>query len=113
MDAVTQAVIESALSNEDAAKVIAALEDAATKKGVGTVLRNPTTGDVAVLVRQYSETYWRVYAIDDRTWIEPKLVGWDVLHDEAAAGAGDAESGIAVVDPVTDPPTATKTAAKK
>jgi hypothetical protein len=88
MDPVTLDVIRSTLSEEDAAKVIAALEVVTTDPGVGTVLRNPATGDVAVRVGQYGEFYWRVYATDDRTWIEKEpIVGWDVLHTAEAVAA--------------------------
>jgi hypothetical protein len=96
MDAATQNVIKANLTDEEAAKVIAALEAAAVESGVGTVLHNPATGDLALRVRQYAETYWRVYATDDRTWIEPELVGWDVLHEVAAVAT---TPGDAAVDP--------------
>jgi hypothetical protein len=98
MDPVTLDVIKSAgLSEEDTAKVIDALEAVTTTPGVGTVLRNPATGDVAVYVRQYAESYYRVYATDDRTWIETQpLVGWDVLHEAAAVVT---TPGDAAVDP--------------
>jgi hypothetical protein len=97
MDAKIVAALAAAeLSPEDQAKVIAALEAAAVEQGVGTVLHNPATGDVAVRVRQYAETYWRVYATDDRTWIEQELVGWDVLHEAAAVAT---TPGDAAVDP--------------
>ncbi len=102
MDATTQNVIKANLSDEDAAKVIAALEAAATEPGVGTVVRNPTNGDVALFVRQYAETYWRVYSTDDRTWTEfEPLVGWDVLHEAAAVVT---TPGEAAVDPVAEEP---------
>jgi hypothetical protein len=99
MDATTLAAVQAAeLSPEDQAKVIAALEALAVEPGVGTVLRNPATGDVALFVRQYAETYWRVYSTDDRTWTEfEPLVGWDVLHEEAAAAT---TPGEVAVDPV-------------
>ena len=99
MDPVTLDVIKSAgLSEEDTAKVIAALEAVTTTPGVGTVLRNPATGDVAVYVRQYAESYYRVYATDDRTWTEfEPLVGWDVLYDAPATVTTPA------VDPVEEP----------
>ena len=85
MDSATKAVITGELSEEDAARVIAALEAVTTDPGVGTVLRNPATGDTAVYVRQYSETYWRVRATDDRTWTEfEPIVGWDVLYTPEA-----------------------------
>jgi hypothetical protein len=96
MDAATQNVIKANLSDEDAAKVIAALEAVAVEQGVGTVLHNPATGDVALRVRQYAETYWRVYSTDDRTWIEQEIVGWDVLHEAAAVVT---TPGEAAVDP--------------
>ena len=81
MDSTTKAVISGELSEEDAARVIAALEAVTTDPGVGTVLRNPATGDTAVYVRQYNETYWRVRTTDDRTWTEfEPIVGWDVLY---------------------------------
>jgi hypothetical protein len=60
-------------------------------------VRNPTNGDVALFVRQYAETYWRVYSTDDRTWTEfEPLVGWDVLHEAAAVVT---TPGEAAVDP--------------
>jgi hypothetical protein len=106
MDATTQDVIRANLSEEDAEKVIAALEAVVTTPGVGTVLRDPATGDTAVYVRQYAETYYRVYSTDDRTWtvFEP-LVGWDVLHEEAAVAT---TPGDAAVDPVAAPAKKTK-----
>ncbi len=52
----------------------------AVKPVVGTVLRHPNSGDVALCVSQYGKTYWRIYATDDRTWIETEIVGWDVLR---------------------------------
>jgi hypothetical protein len=86
MDAKIAAALAAAdLDPEATAKVIAALEAVAVAQGVGTVLRNPATGDVALFVGQYAETYWRVYSTDDRTWIEADLVGWDVLLDPAKA----------------------------
>jgi len=98
MDPVTLDVIRTTLSEEDAAKVIAALEAVTTTPGVGTVLRNPATGDVAVYVRQYAEMYWRIYSTDDRTWIETQpLVGWDTLYDAPAVVTTPA------VDPVEEP----------
>jgi hypothetical protein len=106
MDAATQNVIKANLSDEDAAKVIAALEAVAVEAGVGTVLHNPATGDVALRVRQYAETYWRVYSTDDRTWIEQELVGWDVLHEAAAVAT---TPGEAAVDPVEADEPAKKT----
>ena len=102
MDPTIKAVLNSELSEEDAAKVVAALEALTTDPGLGTVLRNPATGDVAVFVRQYAETYWRVRSTDDRTWTEfEPLVGWDVLHEEAAAATLEA-----AVDPVEEVPPA-------
>jgi hypothetical protein len=107
MDATTLAAVQAAeLSPEDQAKVIAALEAVAVEQGVGTVLHNPATGDVALRVRQYAETYWRVYATDDRTWIEPEIVGWDVLHEAAAVAT---TPGDAAVDPVEAAAPAKKT----
>jgi hypothetical protein len=97
MDAKIEAALAGAdLDEETTAKVLAALEAVAVEAGVGTVLHNPATGDVAVRVRQYAETYWRVYSKDDRTWIEPELVGWDVLHEAAAVTT---TPGEAAVDP--------------
>ena len=99
MDAATQNVIKANLTEEEAAKVIAALEAAAVEQGVGTVLHNPATGDVALRVGQYGEFYWRIYATDDRTWIEKEpLVGWDVLHKAAAPVVAPAQ-----VDPAEEP----------
>ncbi len=98
MDATTQDLIRANLSEEDATKVIEAIEAVTVTPGVGTVLRDPATGDTAVCVRQYAETYWRVRSTDDRTWtvFEP-IVGWDVLHEEAAVAT---TPGDAAVDPV-------------
>ncbi len=98
MDAKIEAALSAAdIDPETAAKVVAALEAAAAEPGVGTVLRDPATGDTAVYVRQYAETYWRVRSTDDRTWtlFEP-LVGWDVLHEAAAVAT---TPGDAAVDP--------------
>jgi hypothetical protein len=107
MDAATQDVIKANLSDEDAAKVIAALEAVAVEAGVGTVLHNPATGDVALRVRQYAETYWRVVSLDDRKWVETEpLAGWDVLHEEAAVAT---TPGDAAVDPVEADAPAKKT----
>ncbi len=107
MDAKIEAALAGAdLDEETTAKVIAALEAVAVDAGVGTVLHNPATGDVALLVRQYDEVYWRVYATDDRTWIEPELVGWDVLHEAAAVVT---TPGEAAVDPVEADAPAKKT----
>jgi hypothetical protein len=101
MDAKIEAALAGAeLDEETTTKVLAALEAVAVEQGVGTVLHNPATGDVALRVRQYAETYWRVYATDDRTWIEPELVGWDVLHEAAAVVT---TPGEAAVDPVEEP----------
>jgi hypothetical protein len=85
MDARTVAALHTAgLSEEDQAKVIAALDSVTTEPPVGTVLRNPATGDVAVYVRQYAETYYRIVSPDDRNWVESEaLVGWDALHKPA------------------------------
>jgi hypothetical protein len=109
MDATTQDVIKANLSDEDATKVIAALEAVVTTPGVGTVLRDPATGDTAVCVRQYAETYWRVRSTDDRTWtvFEP-IVGWDVLHEEVAVAT---TPGDAAVDPVEPAPADAKVVA--
>jgi hypothetical protein len=97
MDATIEAVLNSELSEEDAAKVKAALEAVAVEPGVGTVLRHPNSGDIALYVRQYDQTYWRIYATDDRTWVETEpLVGWDVLHEAAAVAT---TPGDAAVDP--------------
>jgi hypothetical protein len=101
MDATIEAVLNSELSPEDAAKVKAALEAVAVEPGIGTVLRHPNSGDVALHVRQYDQTYWRIYSTDDRTWIETEpLVGWDVLHEAAAVVT---TPGEAAVDPVEEP----------
>jgi hypothetical protein len=87
---------ESGVTKDEVTKVLEALEAVTVEPAVGTIVRNPATGDVAVYVRQYAETYWRVYATDDRTWIEPELVGWDVLHEAAAVAT---TPGEAAVDP--------------
>jgi hypothetical protein len=74
------AVVAAGFTKADLPKVMEALAEATADPPVGQVVRNPATGDVAVRVRQYTEVYWRVYATDDRTWIETEIVGWDVLH---------------------------------
>jgi hypothetical protein len=98
MDAKIEAALAAAdIDPETTTKVIEALEAVAVDPGVGTVLRHPETGDVATYVRQYAETYWRVVSADDRTWTEfEPLVGWDVLHEEAAVAT---TPGEAAVDP--------------
>jgi hypothetical protein len=108
MNAKIEAALTAAdIDPETAAKVVAALEAVTTDPGVGTVLRDPATGDVALFVRQYAETYWRVRSTDDRTWtvFEP-LVGWDVLHEAAAVVT---TPGEAAVDPVEADAPAKKT----
>jgi hypothetical protein len=99
MDAKIEAALAAAdIDPETTAKVISVLEAVAVEPGVGTVLRNPATGDVATYVRQYTETYWRVVSVDDRAWTEfEPLVGWDVLHEAAAVVT---TPGEAAVDPV-------------
>ena len=95
MDATTVEVINATLSPKDAEAVIAALDAAAADPGVGTVLRNPATGDIATYVSEYTETYWRVVSADDRSWTEFKsLIGWDVLFEATDVVTGDAESGV-------------------
>ena len=95
------ALSDAGLDAETTAKVVAALEAVAVEPGVGTVLRNPATGDVAVYVRQYAEMYWRIRSTDDRTWTEfEPIVGWDVLYD---APATVTTPGDAAVDPVEEP----------
>jgi hypothetical protein len=107
MDAKIEAALAGAdLDEETTAKVLAALEAVAVEQGVGTVLHNPATGDVALFVGQYAETYWRVYSTDDRTWIEQEIVGWDVLHEAAAVAT---TPGEAAVDPVEAAAPAKKT----
>ena len=107
MDAKIVAALTAAdIDPETATKVVEALEAVAAEPGVGTVLRNPENGDTAVFVRQYAETYYRVYSTDDRTWIEPEIVGWDVLHEAAAVAT---TPGDAAVDPVEAAAPAKKT----
>lgn len=76
---------ESGVTKDEVAKVVEALEALTTDPAVGAIRHNPATGDVAIRVRQYAETYWRVVSPDDRNWVEPELVGWDVLVDPAKA----------------------------
>jgi hypothetical protein len=82
MDPKLEAALAAAdIDPETTAKVIAALQAADVDPSVGTVLRNPANGDTALFVRQYTETYWRVVSVDDRSWtVFGPLVGWDVLH---------------------------------
>jgi hypothetical protein len=79
------AVVAAGFTKADLPKVMEALAAATSDPAVGQVIRNPATGDVALRVHQYAETYWRVYSTDDRTWIEAELLGWDVLLDPAKA----------------------------
>jgi hypothetical protein len=79
------AVVAAGFTKADLPKVMEALAEATTDPAVGTVIRNPATGDVAIRVHQYAEMYWRVTSKDDRSWIETSLVGWDTLHDPAKA----------------------------
>jgi hypothetical protein len=83
------AVVAAGFTKADLPKVMEALAEATTDPAVGQVIRNPATGDVAVRVHQYAETYWRVTSTDDRSWIEADLVGWDVLLDPAKAETAD------------------------
>jgi hypothetical protein len=76
---------QTGLTKDEVDKVAAALNELQSDPPVGRVIHRPENGDVAVRVRQYGETYWRVTSTDDRTWIEADLVGWDVLLDPAKA----------------------------
>jgi hypothetical protein len=100
------AVVAAGFTKADLPKVMEALAEATTDPAVGQVIRNPATGDVALRVHQYAETYWRVYSTADRTWIEQELVGWDVLHEAAAVVT---TPGEAAVDPVEADDPAEKT----
>jgi hypothetical protein len=100
MDAkIAEALAAADIDPETTAKVISALEAVAVEPGVGTVLRNPENGDTALFVRQYAETYYRVYSTDDRTWtvFEP-LVGWDVLHEAAAVATTPGDAAVYPVE---------------
>ncbi len=83
--AVEAATIEAGFTKKDLPKILEALEALTADPAVGTVLRNPGNGDVAVRVRRYTEVYWRVSSRDDRSWVETSLVGWDVLFDPQTA----------------------------
>jgi hypothetical protein len=83
------AVVAAGFTKDDLPAVMEALAAATSDPAVGQVIRNPATGDIAVRVHQYAETYWRVYSTDDRTWIEAELLGWDVLLDPAKAETAD------------------------
>jgi hypothetical protein len=86
VDSKMEQALRAKLPEEYADKALAALDAVTSEPAVGTVLHNAATGDVALRVGQYGQFYWRVYSPDDRTWIEQEpLVGWDVLHEEAAA----------------------------
>ncbi len=91
---------DSGLSAKTVQKVIDSLEAVVISPVPGTIIRNPATGDVAIRVHQYAETYWRVASTDDRTWIEQELVGWDVLHEAAAVVTTPGESAVDPVDVV-------------
>jgi len=77
-----------------------AIEDKLAEPTVGTVLRNPATGDVATRVNRYGERYWRVKSVDDRSWTEfDRLDGWDVLHAAAEpAEETDADTEVSAPD---------------
>jgi hypothetical protein len=87
MDAKTIEAVaaESGITKDEVSKVIQSLESLTEDPKVGTVVRNPDTGDVAIFVRQYTQTYWRVVSSDDRSWVEtePRL-GWDALFEDKA-----------------------------
>jgi hypothetical protein len=78
---IEEAVVAAGFTRDDLPKVMEALAEATADPAVGTIVRNPATGDVAVRVHQYTEVYWRVSSKDDRSWVETSLVGWDVLFD--------------------------------
>jgi hypothetical protein len=80
---------ESGVTKDEVTKVLEALEAVTVEPAVGTIVRNPATGDAAIYVRQYAKTYWRVTSPDDRSWIEAELLGWDVLLDPAKAETAD------------------------
>jgi hypothetical protein len=92
---------ETGVTKDDVTKVVEALEALQTDPVVGEVRHNPATGDVAIFVRQYGETYWSVVSVEDRHWVEADTVGWDVLVDPAKteAGAVVTTPGDAAVDP--------------
>ncbi len=74
---------ESGVTKDEVTRVVEALEALQTDPTVGQIRHNPATGDVAVYVRQYGETYWSVTSVDDRHWVETDVLGWDVLLDPA------------------------------
>jgi hypothetical protein len=78
---------ETGVTKDEVAKVIQALEALQTDPAVGEVRHNPATGDVAIFVRQYGETYWSVVSVEDRHWVEADTVGWDVVVDPAKTEA--------------------------
>jgi hypothetical protein len=81
VDETVSGVINSELPEEDAARLLKAIKRA-TNPAVGTVLRNTSTGDIAVRVRHHLETYWRVVNSDDLTWTDfNPLNSWVVLLD--------------------------------
>jgi hypothetical protein len=85
---------QTGVTKDEVAKVVEALEALQTDPAVGEVRHNPVTGDVAVYVRQYGETYWSVVSTDDRHWVETDVLGWDVLVDPAKAETLEPEAPV-------------------
>jgi hypothetical protein len=95
MDDKTVAAVDAALpdySVDQVREVLGALSQIQNDPEIGMVLRDPSSGAVAVRVAEYGQVYWRVVDLHDKSWIETEPVtGWDTLFKgssaESAAGA--------------------------
>lgn len=75
------AMTDDTITAEQITAVLAAANAATAGEAVGTVLRDDTTGAVAVRVDQHGVHQWRVMALDGATWndMQPTLP-WTKVH---------------------------------
>lgn len=69
------------VSDEHVAMVLSAWNTVLNGSPLGTILRNPETGDIAMRVSELGVHKWRVTATDGGQWADmrPTLPGWEPL----------------------------------
>lgn len=84
---VTEAVVETIsaqcpeVSDEHVAMVLAAWNTVISGEPLGTIKKDPVTGNFAVRVSEDGVHKWKVTAPDGGQWsdMQPTLAGWDTL----------------------------------